>query len=135
MKRPDKTTGARLRAVANAIASAPCLGAFACAVAQLGLDGAVALCTTRDPSPRLQGIWSILGHTLEQLPSGEEIRLFLIGCEIQRRLVNKRGQGKVLSLQALTHSLCTLEEVSEAVELMDNYGAKVEPLVSALGVL
>jgi len=118
---------AEKRAIINALATSPVMGAFTVAVGQLGLDGAVLLCQTRTPSPRLLAAWGELGYRLGQLPTSEDIRLFLLGVEIKRRLSEARQAGGASSIkQVLFGGLCSPREAKDALHLLKSYGGIVE---------
>lgn len=118
---------ARLRALAHVLATSPGLGAFAVAVGHLGLDGALGLCETRDPPPRVQHVWDGLGYTLAQLPTAEEIRLVVIGAEIKRRVAIRRTNSEpIIPLHRLIEGLCSLEDAKKGKRLLRFYGGKVE---------
>lgn len=128
---------ARSRALAHAIATAPGLGAFATAVGVLGLDGAVELCATREPTTRLAHVWDALGYGLAQLPTAEEIRLIEVGAEVMRRHIVKRKlpEGKAPLASLVSDGLCSVADARKAIKLLESYGATVEPLREEVAAL
>ena len=122
----SKAETARNRARAQAIASAPSLGAFAVAVGQLGIDGAVRLCGTRDIPARVQEVWDVLGYRIDQLPTAEDVRLLLVGVEVKRRLVQARKNSDQSTLPQLVAGFCKLDEARKGLRVLRNYGARVE---------
>lgn len=135
-----KRENARRRAIANVLATAPGLGAFATAVGQLGLDGAVELCATREPPERVQLIWGTLGHHLEQLPSAEDIRCLLLGIEAKRRQeVTRANHTPPVPIFVMAEDMgCQPLEIQRGLKLLGDYGGSVNPRMpdgKALGVL
>lgn len=126
---PRKSEFARKRALAHAIATAPGLGAFATALGALGLDGAVELCETRDPPPRVQRLWDVLGYSMAALPSREDIDLVILGAEIARRREVKRSNGEPTPIASLIDGLCdSPHEAKRALDVLANYGGRVVPI-------
>lgn len=120
-----KKRDAQNRAIANVIAVAPGLGAFAVAVGQLDLQGAVDLCATRDPSPSLQAAWDDVGYTVEQLPSAEDIRCLLLGIEARRRnYVHKRATKTAapVPLFVMAKAMgCSAQDIQRGLVVLSGY--------------
>jgi hypothetical protein len=103
----------------------------------LGLDGAVALCETRDPPARVMQVWGVLGYALDQLPSAEDINLILIGAEItRRRLSRQRLSRQQPPVASVIYGLCdTPQEARRALKVMESYGAQVAPAMEEVSAL
>jgi len=126
---------ARRRALSNAVASAPSLGAFTVALGQLGYDGAVQLCESRTPPPRVEYLWGVLGYTVDQLPGADEIRLLEIGAEIARRSMQRRKDRKPTPIRELIEGLCGLEDAKRAMCVLRSFGCQVEPVQAEVSAL
>ena len=127
MRQTTKGEHAKMRAVCNVLATAPGLGAFAVAVAMHGLNGAVALCETREPCDRLKLVWRGLGYTMEQLPSHDDIKCILAGAEAARRHEVARKLGQELpALFVMAEDMeCSAKDIHRGMLLLKQYGAEV----------
>ena len=122
MKRARKTEAARQRAIASAFMVSQGLGAVAVAVGALGLDGAVALCESRDLSSDLSTTFDALGYTVDHLPSKADIDLLLIGIEVKRRQSISRSNGKPSTPRDVVGDLCTPLEAARSFDVLESFG-------------
>lgn len=97
----------------------------------------MALCASREPPERVLQVWDVLGYSLAQLPTEEDINLVMVGAEITRRLVIQRKlpSGKP-PLAAVIEGLCdTPQEARRAIKTLESYGANVEPMMEEVAAL
>lgn len=112
---------ARRKAIAQALSGSAALGAFTVAVGLVGLDGAVALCESREYPKDILDQWGELGYRPEQMPSAEEIRLVVLGVEIQRaQFARDNAHKEPLTLASFS---CGAAEAQRALKVCERFGA------------
>lgn len=102
--------------------SAQGLGAFAAAVGHLGLDGATALCETRDLPAALLAVFDALGYTVDHLPSREDVELVLIGVEIKRRQTIRQSNKKPHGVHDVIDGLCDAKTAVRSAHVLESFG-------------
>jgi hypothetical protein len=126
----------RKRALAYVIGTTPGLGSFAAAVGVLGFEGALELCETRDPSPRVRQLWDALGYALASLPTRDEVDLVITGAEIARRLAMHRTNEGPVPVASVIDGVCaSAHEAKRALDMLKSYGGRVEPLCEEVSAL
>jgi hypothetical protein len=112
---------AQQRALAFAIANSACLGPFAVALGLVGFDAAVALCASRDFPQALLDKWAELAYRPAQMPSADEIRLVVLGVEIQR-VTNMQATNRKPA-PVLASFSCGAKEAQRALKTCELFGA------------
>lgn len=126
--RMSKAETAKRRALAHVLTTAAGLGAFAVAVGQLGFDGAVQLCATRELPPRLVTIFDVLGYRVDQLPSAEGIALIVLATEVRRRVDIATTNNRPITFAEVTAALgAKAKDVTRGLKLLESYGAHTRP--------
>lgn len=79
--------------------------------------------------------WGVLGYRVEQLPSADDIRLFLVGAEARHALhIAKRAKPETPPAAVLKRLGYSQADIAGGLRVLRSYGGDTVPLCGELGV-
>ncbi len=106
------------------------------AVGQLGVRGAVRVGETRKAPRALLDAWAAVGYRIEQLPSGEDIRVLMVGIEVRHALISARTNRPNASLAEVVKPLGHAQaDIYRGLRLVRAYEVRTDVPYEELGAL